>query len=237
MSKKKVTGADGKTYTVKEKKPFYKKIWFWVVVVIIVLGAGGMAGGSDDKADTADSSSSSAKTESAKTVAKKAPAKQSASKITQANFDKIAVSDSDGWTQDQVKKLFGKDADSSSTQTIQDVKADDLIWNGVSGGSFASAITIGFSNNHVVSKGIAGLKVKRDKKLTLADFNKIQNGMTKDQVKEIVGDPNDYSTSSIMGQTDDMWEYSSNISGDVGANFNVTFTNGTVSGQSQSSMK
>lgn len=231
MSKKQITGEDGKKYTVKEKKPFYKRVWFWILVVFLIIGGfGAVGGGSDEKAD----SSSSSKTENS---TKKAPVKHSTSKITQENFDKIAVSDSNGWTQDQVKKLFGKDADSTSTQTIENIKADDLIWNNVNGGSLASAITIGFSNGHVVSKGIAGLKVRRDKKIALADFNKIQNGMSKDQVKEIIGSPNGYTISSIAGQTNDMWEYSSDINGNVGANFNITFTNDVVSGKSQSEMK
>ena len=52
MAKKKITGQDGKEYTVKEKKPFYKKIWFWVVVVILVIGGFSAAGGSDDEADS-----------------------------------------------------------------------------------------------------------------------------------------------------------------------------------------
>ncbi|MEG0078349.1 MULTISPECIES: DUF5067 domain-containing protein [Enterococcus] len=49
MAKRKVTGEDGKTYVMKEKKPFYKKIWFWVLIVIVVIGIGGGALGGDDK--------------------------------------------------------------------------------------------------------------------------------------------------------------------------------------------
>lgn len=45
---KKVMGEDGKMY--KVKKPFYKRIWFWVLAVIIVLAIGGSLGGeSNDK--------------------------------------------------------------------------------------------------------------------------------------------------------------------------------------------
>lgn len=40
---KKVMGEDGKMY--KVKKPFYKRIWFWVLAVIIVLVIGGSLGG------------------------------------------------------------------------------------------------------------------------------------------------------------------------------------------------
>ena len=36
---KKVMGADGKQY--KVKKPFYKRVWFWVLVIIVVAAIGG----------------------------------------------------------------------------------------------------------------------------------------------------------------------------------------------------
>lgn len=44
---KKVMGEDGKMY--KVKKPFYKKVWFWILIVIVVVIVGGSLGGSDDK--------------------------------------------------------------------------------------------------------------------------------------------------------------------------------------------
>ncbi|EKL7633980.1 DUF4352 domain-containing protein [Enterococcus faecalis] len=49
---KKVIGEDGKTYTMKEKKPFYKKIWFWVLAVIVLIIIGGSLGGNDKKASS-----------------------------------------------------------------------------------------------------------------------------------------------------------------------------------------
>lgn len=53
MAKKRVTGEDGKTYVMKEKKPFYKKVWFWILVVFIVIGIGGALGGGDGEKDAA----------------------------------------------------------------------------------------------------------------------------------------------------------------------------------------
>ncbi|WP_265460296.1 DUF4352 domain-containing protein [Enterococcus sp. HY326] len=41
---KKIKGEDGKVY--KVKKPFYKKVWFWVLIVIVVVAIGGGLGGS-----------------------------------------------------------------------------------------------------------------------------------------------------------------------------------------------
>lgn len=43
---KKVMGQDGKMY--KVKKPFYKRVWFWLLAVVVVFIAIGSQGGSDD---------------------------------------------------------------------------------------------------------------------------------------------------------------------------------------------
>ncbi len=76
MAKKKVTGEDGKTYVMKEKKPFYKRVWFWILVVIVVFIVGGALGGGDDKEAT------SAKTE-------KVSSNDSAEKDTQSSSDPL----------------------------------------------------------------------------------------------------------------------------------------------------
>ena len=134
MAKKKITGQDGKEYTVKEKKPFYKKIWFWVVVVILVIGGFSAAGGSDDEADSSDSTT--------KTEDKSSSSKKPASKITKSNFDKINVSESDGDSVDSVKKLFGKDPDDTSEDTIEDVKSEMYTWDNVDNRSLGSNIRV-----------------------------------------------------------------------------------------------
>lgn len=60
----------------KDKKPVFKKWWFWVIVVIVLIGLGGAAGNksntenvtnsNSDKSSTSNSSSSSSSTETAK---------------------------------------------------------------------------------------------------------------------------------------------------------------------------
>lgn len=49
---KKVMDEDGKMY--KVKKPFYKRIWFWVLAVIIVLAIGGSLGGESNDKNSSD---------------------------------------------------------------------------------------------------------------------------------------------------------------------------------------
>lgn len=59
MAKKTITGDDGKTYEVKVKKPFYKRIWFWILAIIVVFIAIGSMGGGSDSSDKSSSNSSS----------------------------------------------------------------------------------------------------------------------------------------------------------------------------------
>lgn len=56
MSKKTIKDENGKTYTVKEKKPFYKKWWFWLIIAIIAIAA---FGGSESDSSSSDSSAKS----------------------------------------------------------------------------------------------------------------------------------------------------------------------------------
>lgn len=53
---KKIIGEDGKEYTIKEKKPFYKRVWFWILVVLIVLGAVGSTINNDSTSNSAPAS-------------------------------------------------------------------------------------------------------------------------------------------------------------------------------------
>ncbi|EGP4853643.1 MULTISPECIES: DUF4352 domain-containing protein [Enterococcus] len=53
---KKVMGQDGKMY--KVKKPFYKRVWFWVLIVLLFFGIGGALSGGENK-DSATATSTS----------------------------------------------------------------------------------------------------------------------------------------------------------------------------------
>lgn len=62
---KKVMGQDGKMY--KVTKPFYKKVWFWVLAVIIIAIIGGSLGESNNK-NGGEKISSQNQTETTKTT-------------------------------------------------------------------------------------------------------------------------------------------------------------------------
>jgi len=54
-------------------------------------------------------------------------------------------------------------------------------------------IQITFRENKATAKSIQGLDIDRKKSLTMADFNKLQNGDDYNRVLNILGDPDDYS--------------------------------------------
>lgn len=73
---------------------------------------------------------------------------------------------------------------------------------------------------------------KNDAKITLEEYNKIENGMSYDEVVSIVGSPGTENVSSGSGSyTIKMYSWEGN--GMIGSNANVTFTNGSVSGKAQ----
>lgn len=69
---KKIQGDDGKTYV--QKKPFYKRVWFWVLaIVVIIVVASQMNGGSDSNSSTTSDKTSSSKSSSASSSSEKVP--------------------------------------------------------------------------------------------------------------------------------------------------------------------
>ncbi|RDG18008.1 DUF4352 domain-containing protein [Leuconostoc pseudomesenteroides] len=78
---KKITGDDGKTYV--QKKPFYKRVWFWILAIIVIAVIGGAMGGSNegDTAKKVDSSSDAAKKVSNSGSKTESSAKQTTFKV------------------------------------------------------------------------------------------------------------------------------------------------------------
>ena len=216
---KKIKDENGKTYV--QKKPFYKRFWFWILIIIIIIGIGSQMDNSSSSKNGSSNNSSSTKSTG----------------ITKSSWDKVNLSESTGTSPDSVRSLFNKKASSTSENTIQNVKSKVYTWDNVSGGGLGSSVTVSFSNDHAISKSITGLKTNRPNKISLSDFDAIQNGTSKTDIQKKFGKPNMYSITNLAGSTTEIWEYTSGVKGDAGANFNLTFANDVVSGKTQSSMK
>lgn len=220
---KTIVGEDGKKY--KEKKPFYKRVWFWILAVIVIAIIASQMGGNTNKTES----------NNTETKTSQSSSKDDKGKIGLKEFSEIKLGDGSMTFADAEAK-YGK-ANSTSDTSIGDQSGKMATWDKiVKGGDFVSTFSLTFVNDQADSKSIAGLKVSRKNKLTLSDFDSIQNGTSREDVINKLGDPNGITESKILDTDTEILMYTSDIKGDMGANFNITLTNGVVSGKTQSSM-
>ena len=178
------------------KKPFYKRVWFWILAIIaifVIIGA--IGGGSDSDTSSASKNNSSLTSESSSNSNNKNTIQSAAFRKA---FDNINVGDlmsngDGGTTLDDVEKVLGKPS-STSTTTIQGIETKSYIW--VKG---TTTITVQFSNNNVVSKHIAGFKFSRASKFNLDAYNSLADGSSYEDVVNEYGEPDGLSEMIIGG--------------------------------------
>lgn len=220
---KKIKDENGNVYV--KKKPFYKKIWFWVLVVIVVIGAGGALGGGNSKSSSSSSVTSSKSKSNDKTISKDAEFRK--------KFDAITVGDlmshgDGGTTLSDVENSLGKPSTTSTTD-VEGVKVKDYIWtkNGVS-------ITIQFNDDKTVSKSINGFKFTREPKMNLDGFNNIADGSTYNDIVSKFGEPDGLTEMVISGEKSvtAIW-----ITGTKGGTVTLQFSNDSLTSKTQSGLK
>lgn len=91
MAKKKLFDENGNPVKGKLKKPFYKKVWFWVLIVILI-GAVGSMGGEDEAAEPTATNESSAESVESETVSSEAET-ESVAEVTYSVGDVVTVGD------------------------------------------------------------------------------------------------------------------------------------------------
>lgn len=167
-----------------ERKPFYKRNWFWITILsifIVVSATTYVVNFSfyQGKADQASTSQS-------KNVATK-KVEDDPSLISKYNSIKTGKK---GLTKTKIIKLLGQP---TATQAIdQSSQIMSMTWEGFDSNN-GVMIQITFENNKATAKSIQGLNIDRKKLLTLADFEKLQVGDSYNRVINILGDPDDYS--------------------------------------------
>lgn len=118
---KQIKGEDGKVYV--EKKPFYKRVWFWILVVLIIfIGSAAVSGGNDSSSSSSSSSSAKSSSSSSSHVS---ATKVAALKSAQTYSDTMHMSKQGIY--DQLTSDAGDKFDDASAQyAVDHVKAD---WN------------------------------------------------------------------------------------------------------------
>ncbi len=195
----------------KNKKPFYKKWWVWFIVVIVLIGAAGSGANSNSNSSTEAASSN------------KVDTKKETTKITYENFLNIQM----GQSYEEVVALLGEGKESSSSD-VAGIKTTLYEWKGSGMGN----MNVTIQNGAVIAKAQAYLQ-KPSANITMDLYNQIQNGMTYDQVKAILGEGELTSETKIMDSTAKLYSY---ISKD-GSNANFTFTNDSMDLKAQFNLK
>lgn len=221
------------------KKSFYQKWWFWIIIVILIVGGG--AGGyylysSQSSSNTSKVEKKTASSKSKPKKQKKSTTTSDSSEITLKNYNGIYISDKDGLSLDILTKYFGKPA-SSTVSKVNDKQTNMETWTKIANGTKNSKLVVQFYNDHAIEKTISDLKVTRSSKIALTDYVKVDNDQSTDQVIQILGNPNYYSETNLDGTTTTIYKYTSGLNGEDGANCTINFTNGKVSGKSQSGLK
>lgn len=220
---KKIKEENGNVYVVK--KPFYKRVWFWVLAILAtIVIAGTIGGGSDPDTSSAPESESSSSSNN--------------KVITQNNafrkaFDNITVGDlmshgEGGTTLNDVEKALGKPS-TTSTTTIQGIETKNYIWS-----KNGTAITVQFSDDNVVSKGITGFKFSRASKFTLDAYNSLVDGSTYEDVVSKYGEPDGLHEMIIGGNKTVTATW---VTGTKGGTITLSFTNDALTSKAQSGLK
>lgn len=207
----------------KDQRNFFMKHKIiTVILALVILGSIGAMTGKKDEANkavgTTSTSSKPAATETKKEEPKKDNKKYSFDKFMQVQM---------GMTYDQVKAILG-DGTEESSSSIGDIKTVAYSWKNSDG----SNISVMLQGDKVSTKAQAFLQ-KMDAKVTMDKYNKINNGMTYDQVKEILGEGQLMSQTQIMDTKGEMYSWINS----GGSNMNVTFQNGEVNMKAQFQLK
>lgn len=220
---KKIKKENGNVYVAK--KPFYKKVWFWVLAILAIIVIGGAIGGGSGSDTSSTSENSSSSSSNNKAITQNAAFRKA--------FDNITVGDlmnhgDGGTTLDTVEKALGKPS-TTSTTTIQGIETKSCIWS--KGGT---TIIVQFSNDNVVSKGITGFKFSRASKFTLDAYNNLVDGSTYEDVVSKYGEPDGLHEMIIGGNKNVTATW---ITGTKGGTITLEFTNDSLVSKAQSGLE
>ncbi|MEH7354031.1 DUF3862 domain-containing protein [Neobacillus drentensis] len=226
----------------KVKKSIFKKWWFWVVVVIII-GAIATNGGEDSTEKSSsepksevkkvkETSSKSADTEK-KTETPKKEEKPAAKKgvLTKEKFEQIK----DGMTYEEVVAIVGSEGTVLSESGEKGTDLHTVMYEFEADGGFGANANMMFQGNKLINKAQFGLGGgDSGVEITKEEFDKIQNGMTYEEVQKIIGGEGEVISESGEKGSDIhtiMIQY--NGKGGLGANANFMFQGNKLQNKAQ----
>ncbi len=226
----------------KKKKSIFKRWWFWLIVIIIIIGAASGGGGeeSDKTAEPANSNTSETKADENKKSdnkveePKEEPKKEAKDGVlTEEKFNQIKS----GMTYEEVKNIIGSEGSVVSESGDKGTEFHTVIYEWETDGIFSNA-NFTFQGDKLMNKSQIGVTDSSGATVTKEEFDKISNGMTYEQIVEIIGGEGDILSES--GNEGDQFHtviYMYNGEGDLGANANFTFQGGKLQNKTQMGLK
>lgn len=221
----------------KKKKLFYKKWWFWVLAIIVVVGIAGGVGESGEQAQKEEKKETT-ETATTTTATPKEEPKQEDKKgvVTKEKFEQIK----DGMTYEEVVKIIGAEGELLSETGEKGTQFHTVIYQFEGDGTFGANANFTFQGGKLVNKAQFGIEDAAASKVTITkeEFDKIQNGMTYEEVVKIVGgEGHKISETGKPGAPDHTVMYDYQGEGELGANASLMFQGGKLINKSQFGLK
>jgi len=195
-----------------------------IIVLIVVVAI--FASGGDDSQEK-----NTSKTEETDNNKTKETAKEGV--LTEEKFNKIK----NGMTYDEVKEIIGSEGTVISESGEKGTDLHTVMYEWETDGLF-SAANFMFQGGKLTNKSQMGVSDSSDVTVTLDKFNEISNGMTYEEVVEIIGGEGNLLSETGEKGTDFytvIYEYKGE--GDPGANANFTFQDNKLQNKAQFGLK
>ena len=199
------------------KKQSNTLIWIILIVFILVIIAIVGAGTDSNSGNKATSSIPSTQVQ-----------EKEISGLTEEKYNSIEQ----GMSYDEVVDIIGEEGTNAAESEYAGIKTVVYEWNAADGWGNAS---ITFQDDKVINKAQFGVDSGDDVEITLEQYNSVTTGMTYDEVVDVLGGEGSLlSDTEISGITAQiyMWQGTS-----LGANANITFSDGKVVAKAQNGLK
>nr|WP_263324259.1 DUF3862 domain-containing protein [Neobacillus sp. Marseille-Q6967] len=221
----------------KVKKPFYKRWWVWVLAALVVVALINPGDEGTEQA-TKTEQTDEPKTDQAaednnndqqETQTDENPPPPDEGVLTEEKFAQIK----DGMTYEEVVAIIGSEGKVISESGERGTEYHTVMYEFETEGAMSNANMM-FQGNKLMNKAQFGLGGGSDVEMTLEQFNQIQNGMTYEEVKAIVGGEGEIvSESGEKGSQFHTVVYSYQGKGSIGANASLTFQGNKLQNKSQ----
>lgn len=199
-------------------------IGIFILIIIIAL----VGGGGEDTVNTNNEPTTNQETKTEPT-----PKETKEGVLTEEKFNQIQ----NGMTYDEVKNIIGSEGTVMSESGEEGTQFHTAMYDWETDGLFSSA-NFTFQGGKLINKAQMGVTETSDVSINIDEFNQIKNGMTYDEVVNIIG-----GEGNMISETGEngsefytvMYEYKGE--GDFGANANFMFQGGKLQNKAQFGLK